>query len=112
MSHLPTEGLVLRMYLGEADRQGHEPMYEVLVVRARRLGLAGATVFRGSMGFGARQEMRTEKILRLSNDLPVVVEIVDEAEKIRAALPELEQAAPSCLFTLQAVELRRPAAGA
>lgn len=112
MKRHTVDGLVLRMYLGEDDRVGHQPLYEALVIKARQLGLAGATVLRGPMGFGAHHEMHTEKILRLSTDLPVLLEVVDEAAKIRAALPELEKLAPSCLATLHAIEMRRSQPGA
>lgn len=107
MNRTSEEALALRIYLGESDRLGHEPLYEALVVKARQLGLAGATVLRGPMGYGARQHLHTEKILRLSSDLPLVVEIVDQAKRVRAALPELEALAPQCLITLIRVEMRR-----
>jgi hypothetical protein len=81
---LEGEGKLLRIFIGEADRLGHTPLYEELVLRAREMGLAGATVLRGIEGFGARSRMHTAKILRLSEDLPVVIEIVDGDEKIDA----------------------------
>lgn len=79
---LEGEGKLLRIFIGEADRFDHKPLYEQLVLRAREMGLAGATVLRGIEGFGARSRMHTAKILRLSEDLPVVIEIVDNAEKV------------------------------
>jgi len=79
-----TEATRLRIYLGEADRQHGRPVYELIVDAARQAGLAGATVFRGSMGFGAGAVLRTAKILALSNDLPIVVEIVDEPNRVEA----------------------------
>jgi PII-like signaling protein len=81
---LEGEGKLLRIFIGEADRLGHRPLYEELIFRAREMGLAGATVVRGIEGFGARSRMHTAKILRLSEDLPVVIEIVDGAEKVDA----------------------------
>jgi hypothetical protein len=79
---LEGEGKLLRVFIGEADRLDHKPLYEQLVLKARELGLAGATVLRGIEGFGARSRMHTAKILRLSEDLPIVVEVVDSEEKI------------------------------
>ena len=84
------EGKLLRIFLGESDRHHGRVLYEVIVEKARSLGLAGATVIRGVEGYGARSRIHTAKILRLSEDLPVVVEIVDSEEKIRAALPEID----------------------
>jgi len=79
---LEGEGKLLRIFIGEADRFDHKPLYEQLVLRAREMGLAGATVLRGIEGFGARSRMHTAKILRLSEDLPLVIEIVDAEEKV------------------------------
>jgi PII-like signaling protein len=84
------EGKLLRIFIGESDRCDGQPLYEALVKKARALGLAGATVWRGIEGYGARSRIHTAKILRLSEDLPVILEIVDSEEKIRAALPELD----------------------
>jgi len=78
----PNDAVLLRIYVGETDRLGSEPLYEVIVLKAREMKLAGATVLRGPMGFGASSHLHTAKILQLSADLPIVVEIVDEAEKI------------------------------
>lgn len=85
----PEESLMLRIMIGEADRWHHQPLYEAIVLHARELGLAGATVLRGPMGFGASTRVHTAKILQLSADLPVVVEIIDAKEKIEAFLPTI-----------------------
>src|SRR5689334_19532002 len=87
---LPTEGELLRIFIGESDHAGHRPLHEVIVEEARKRGMAGATVLRGTLGFGAHSRLHTAKILRLSEDLPMVVEIVDTAEKIEAFLPDLD----------------------
>jgi uncharacterized protein len=76
MSKIPGEG-ILRIFVGEADKHGHKPLYEAIVKQAREAGLAGATVLRGAMGFGRRRVLHTAKVLRLSEDLPIVIEIVD-----------------------------------
>ena len=89
---LSGEGKLVRIFLGETDKLEHKPLYEVLVLKAREMGLAGATVLRGVEGFGAvSRVIHTAKILRLSEDLPVVVEIVDSEEKIREFLPVIDQ---------------------
>src|SRR5271166_2370261 len=88
---LPEEAVLLRIFIGEDDRQRHLPRYEAIVLKARELHLAGATVFRGLLGFGRSSHMHRAKILRLSTDLPIVIEIVDTREKIEAFLPYLEQ---------------------
>ncbi len=79
---LPSDAKLLRIFIGESDKFEHKPLYEVIVERARKEGMAGATVFRGLMGFGADSRMHTAKILRLSEDLPIVIEIVDKPERI------------------------------
>jgi len=79
-----TQALLLRIFLGEDAREGHKPLYEAIVLKARELQLAGATVLRGPLGFGRNSRLHTAKILRLSDDLPVVVEIVDSEEKVEA----------------------------
>ena len=84
------DGKLLRIFVGEADRCHGRPLYEAIVHKARELGLAGATVWRGVEGYGAASRIHTAKILRLSEDLPVVIEIVDTEEKIRAVLPEID----------------------
>jgi len=87
---LPEEAELLRVFIGESDRYGGRPLYEMIVQEARRKGMAGATVLRGIMGFGADSRMHTAKILRLSEDLPIVVEIVDKPERIEEFLPVLD----------------------
>lgn len=105
------EGKLLRIFVGEADRCHGQALYEALVRKARELGLAGATAWRGLEGYGAGSRIHTAKILRLSEDLPIVIEIVDSDEKIRAALPALEalieQSGGGGLVTLEAAEVIR-----
>jgi PII-like signaling protein len=98
---LPREGQLLRIFIGEADRWEGRPLYEAIVGEARERGLAGATVFRGFEGFGARSRVHTTRILRLSEDLPVVVEIVDTPEKIQAFLPRLDEMVKEGLATVE-----------
>ena len=102
---LEGEGTLLRIYLGELDKFGHQPAYEAIVLKAREMGLAGATVLRGPMGFGAHSRMHTAKILRLSEDLPVLIEIVDKEDKINAFLPELDKLLGDGLVTLEKVRV-------
>jgi PII-like signaling protein len=102
---IPHESILLRIFLGEADRCGHQPLFEALVLKARELGLAGATVLRGPMGFGKSSRLHTAKILRLSEDLPVVVEIVDSEEKIQNFLPVIASMMGSGLVTLEKVKV-------
>lgn len=97
----PEEGYLLRIFVGESDRYGHKPLYEALVLLARERGLAGATVLRGVMGFGKKSVLHTAKILRLSEDLPMVVEIVDDLEKIESFLPVLDEMVGDGLVTLE-----------
>lgn len=99
--HLPEEAVLLRIFIGEADRWEHRPLYEAIVIKAREMHLAGATVLRGPMGFGKSSHLHTAKILRLSMDLPLVIEIVDSEEKINAFLPVLEQMMGGGLVTLE-----------
>jgi PII-like signaling protein len=99
-----TREWLLRVYLGEDDLWHSRPLYEALVLKARELHLAGATVLRGPMGFGARSLLHTAKVLRLSQDLPVVVEIVDRREKIDQLLPYVEMMVGESLVTLEEVE--------
>lgn len=103
----PTQAKLLRIYLGESDRAGSQPLYEALVLKAREMKMAGATVLRGPMGFGKASHLHTAKILRLSEDLPMLVEIVDEEEKIRAFLEAIEPLMGSALVTLEAVQVIR-----
>ena len=94
---------LLRICIGESDRWEHRPLYEAIVRKARELGLAGATVLRGLEGYGANSLMHTVKILRLSEDLPIVVEMVDRPERIAAFLPELDAMVSEGLITLEKV---------
>jgi PII-like signaling protein len=104
---LPQEGCLLRIFIGESDKHGSKPLYEWIVTQARERGLAGATVLRGSMGFGANSRViHSAKILRLSEDLPIVVEIVDTREKLDAFLGEIEGSIGAGLATLEKVEVR------
>jgi PII-like signaling protein len=102
---LPEDALQLRIYLGESDRWEHQPLYEAIVLKARELHLAGATVLRGPMGFGAASRIHTAKILRLSMDLPMVIEIVDTEEKINSLLPYLDEMMGGGLVTLEKVRV-------
>jgi PII-like signaling protein len=102
----PTEGKLLRIFIGEADRWHGRPLYEAIVEEARQRGLAGATVWKGSMGFGAHSRMHTEKVLRLSEDLPIIVEIVDAQEKIEAFVRErIDEMVQEGLVTLERAEV-------
>jgi PII-like signaling protein len=103
--HLPKDALLLRIFVGQDDRHEHRPLYEAIVLKARELHLAGATVLRGPMGFGHSSRLHTAKILRLSEDLPMVIEIVDSEEKIEAFLPALEPMIGSGLVTLEKVRV-------
>ena len=102
---LPKQGKLLRIFIGESDRHDNMPLYEWLVREARQQGLAGATVLRGLEGFGAHSRLHTAKILRLSADLPIVVEIVDAADKIDAFLRSTDHAIGEGLATLEKVEV-------
>lgn len=99
------EGYLLRVFVGESDRHGHHALYEAIVLKAREQHLAGATVTRGLMGFGKHSVLHTAKILRLSEDLPIVVEIVDSLEKIESFLPLLEEMIGDGLVTLETIKL-------
>jgi PII-like signaling protein len=98
---IPREAVLLRIFIGESDRWEHKPLYEAIVLKARELYLAGATVLRGPMGFGKSSRLHTAKILRLSMDLPLVIEIVDSEEKIQAFLPVLDEMMKGGLVTLE-----------
>ena len=102
---IPEEGYLLRIFVGESDRASHRPLYEVIVLKAREAGLGGATVLRGVMGFGKNSVLHTAKILRLSEDLPIVIEIVDSREKIEAFLPQLDEMITDGLVTLEQVQV-------
>ena len=108
---LPEESVLLRIFFGESDRHEGKPLHEAIVLKARERHLAGATVLRGAVGFGKSSHVHTSKILRLSYDLPVVVEIVDREEKINAFLPELEALLDGGLVTLERVRVLHYAAG-
>ena len=101
----PQDAQLLKIYLGESDRYEHHPLYEAIVLKARELKLAGATVLRSPMGFGAGSHLHTAKILRLSDDLPLVIEIVDREEKISAFLPVLESMLSGGLVTVEPVRV-------
>lgn len=103
---LPEEGHLLRIFIGESDSYEGVPLYEWIVRKAREHGLAGATVLRGLEGFGANSRLHTSKILRLSSDLPVVVEIADTREKIEEFLPFVDNAVTEGLATLEKVTIR------
>ncbi|MDB6019804.1 MAG: hypothetical protein JWR19_4293 [Pedosphaera sp.] len=108
---IPHEAVVLRVFIGESDRYKHQPLYEAIVLKAREAHLAGATVLRGPMGFGKSSRLHTAKILRLSMDLPMVIEIVDSEEKVRAFLPSLDGMLGGGLVTLEKVEVIEYRAG-
>src|SRR4030095_7405341 len=103
--HLPEDAVLLRIFIGESDRCQHRPLYEAIVLKARELELAGATVLRGPMGFGKSSHLHTAKILRLSMDLPIVIEIVDTAQKINAFLPVLDEMMGGGLVTLEKMKV-------
>ena len=105
--HLPEHAVLLRIFIGESDRCQHRPLYEAIVLKARELELAGATVLRGPMGFGKSSHLHTAKILRLSMDLPIVIEIVDTAQKINAFLPVLDEMMGGGLVTLERTKVIR-----
>jgi hypothetical protein len=102
---LPRDAMLLRIFIGEDDKFERRPLYETIVLKAREMHLAGATVLRGAVGFGHSSHLHTTKILRLSQDLPLVIEIVDTQEKIDAFLPVLDAMMPSGLVTLEKVQV-------
>ena len=102
---LEGEGQLLRIFIGESDRWHGRPLHEAIVLRAREAGLAGATVLRGLMGYGAKSRIHTAKVLRLSEDLPIVIEIADRSERIQAFLPALEEMVADGLVTLEKVQV-------
>jgi len=102
---IPSEAMLLRIFVGENDRDDGHPLFESIVLKAREMHLAGATVLRGPMGFGRSSRLHTAKILRLSEDLPVVIEIVDSEDKINSFLPILEEIMTSGLVTLEKVRV-------
>jgi PII-like signaling protein len=103
---LPRQGHLLRIFVGESDRYEGVPVHEWIVREARKYGLAGATVLRGLEGFGAHSQVHTAKILRLSSDLPLVIEIVDTIEKIEGFMPLVDEAVGEGLATLERVEIK------
>ena len=102
---IPKDAMLLRIFIGESDQFGDRPLYEAIVLKAREMHMAGATVLRGPMGFGQSSLLHTAKILRLSVDLPLIIEIVDSEEKINALLPALEDMIGSGLVTLEKVQV-------
>ena len=102
---IPKQATLLRIFVGEDDRHGHQPLYQAIVLKAREMHLAGATVLRGPMGYGHSSRLHTTKILRLSEDLPVVIEIIDGEERINSFLPVLDGMMTSGLVTLERVEV-------
>jgi uncharacterized protein len=102
---VPKDAVLLRIFCGEDDKYEHLPLYEAIVLKARELQLAGATVLRGPIGFGHSTRLHTTKILRLSQDLPMVIEIVDAPDKIDAFLPMLDRMMGSGLVTLEKVQV-------
>jgi PII-like signaling protein len=104
---IPKQALLLRIFIGEDDRDDGRPLYEAIVLKAREMHLAGATVLRGPMGYGRSSRLHTAKILRLSEDLPLVIEIVDSEESVNAFLPVLDGMMTSGLVTLEKVQVLR-----
>jgi PII-like signaling protein len=104
---LEGEAKLLRIFIGESDKWQGQPLHEAIVLEAKRQGLAGATVFKGVMGFGAHSRIHSAKVLQLSEDLPLMIEIVDSEEKIRAFLPLLDTMVREGLVTLERVEVIR-----
>jgi PII-like signaling protein len=102
---IPHDGFLLRVFVGESDKWHGRPLYEAIVLKARELHLAGATVLRGPMGFGASSRVHTVKVVRLSEDLPMVIEIVDSREKIDELLPHLDEMVTEGLITLEKVQV-------
>ncbi|HEX5175561.1 MAG TPA: DUF190 domain-containing protein [Chthoniobacteraceae bacterium] len=102
---LPEDAVLLRIFIGESDRWQHQPLYEAIVLKARELHLAGATVLRGPMGFGAASRIHTAKILRLSMDLPIVIEIVDAEDNVKTMLPFLDEMMGGGLVTLEKIKV-------
>jgi uncharacterized protein len=104
---IPEDAVLLRIFIGESDRHRRQPLYEAIVLKAREMQMAGATVLRGSMGFGKSSHLHTAKILRLSIDLPIVIEIVDSEEKVDAFLPVLDGIMGGGLVTLERAKVIR-----
>lgn len=104
-TYIPRDAVLLRIFLGENDKQGHLPLYEAIVLKAREMHLAGATVLRGPIGYGRSSRLHTTKILRLSEDLPLVIGIVDAEDKISAFLAVLDTMMSGGLVTLEKVQV-------
>ena len=102
---IPTDGKLLRIFIGEADKWQGQPLHEAIVLEAKKEGLAGATAIKGFMGFGCKSHLHTAKLLRLSEDLPIIIEIVDSEEKINKFLPKLDQMVQEGLITLEKVQV-------
>ena len=102
---IPEDGYLLRIFIGEADHWHGKPLYEAIVLKARELHMAGATVLRGPMGFGAHSRMHTAKILRLAEDLPLIIEIVDGKDKIDELMPHIDEMVQEGLVTLERVQV-------
>src|SRR6266550_1628211 len=102
---IPEDAVLLRIFIGESDRHRHQPLYEAIVLKAREMQMGGATVLRGPMGFGKSSHLHSAKILRLSEDLPMVIEIVDSQAKIDAFLPVLDKMMGSGLVTVEKVQV-------
>lgn len=105
--NLPEEGMLLRIFIGESDKYKGKALYEQIVIKARELNLAGATVIRGIMGFGAHSRIHTAKLLALSEDMPVVVEIVDTEEKLNSLLPFLDEIMKDGMITIEKAKVIR-----
>ena len=108
---IPQDGCLLRIFIGEADRWHGKPAHEAIVLKAKEAGLAGATVLRGVIGFGAHSRLHTYKILRLSEDLPIVIEIVDAQEKIDAFLAQIDEIVQEGMITMESVRVIKYRAG-
>ena len=102
---LPEEGLLLRIFIGESDKYKSKPLYEEIVLRARKLNMAGVTVTKGIMGFGAHSRLHSAKLLSLSDDLPIIIEIVDNEERINELMPFLDENVKEGLVTLEKVRI-------
>ena len=102
---IPADGKLLRIFIGEADKWDGKPLYEEIILLAKKSGLAGATAIKGFMGFGCKSHMHTTKLLRLSEDLPIVIEIVDSEEKINQFIPQIDAMVKEGLVTLEKVNV-------
>jgi hypothetical protein len=98
---IPADGKLLRIFIGEQDKWNGQPLYEAIIHLAKKQGMAGATAIKGFIGFGAKSHMHTAKLLRLSEDLPIIVEMVDSEEKINQFLPQLDEMVKDGLITLE-----------